>query len=62
MKRRKHTGKMTRNSLKALRTDLRAYDSSAYPMGRIQIRNLLVNHHGMTDKGADRVLRTVLKR
>lgn len=61
-KRRKHLGKMTARSLAALRQDLRAYDASAYPMGKVAIRNLLVKHHGMTERGANRVISSVLKR
>lgn len=61
MSRKKHTGDLRQSSIAALRKDLRAYQSSAYPVGPMHVRNLLKSR-GATEKGANRIISLLLKR
>lgn len=58
----KHTGKLTPRTLEAIKKDLRAYQASAYPVGKTHVRKLLTGHFGVSEKGANRILSRILGR
>ena len=49
------------SSIEALRKDIRAYQASAYPVGKSHVRSLL-KKRGASDKGAERIIERLLGR
>ena len=59
---RKHTGTLRTTTLEAIKKDLRAYQASAYPVGKKHVRELLTTKFGVSEKGANRILSRILGR